>query len=372
MRTHTIIRTDASIHIGTGHVMRCLSLAAALRERGARVSFICRELPGHLCSLIANKGYPVYRLSPPGPEAVQDRSGGILAPVDWLEGLSWQLDADQTEEVLAGIEERPSWLIVDHYGLHSSWERRMRPYVERIMVIDDVAGRPHDCDALLNQNFGADSHARYSGLVPEHCQLFLGPRFALLRPEFHDARARLRARDGTIRRILIFFGGTDPSNQTAKALEALRQLARPEIAVDVVVGQNNPHRKALYAFCESPPNLSFHCQVSNIAELMNTADLGIGAAGVTTWERCFLGLPCITVAIASNQQELLENVAAAGCVLNLGWSESVSAQQIRDAVAALLEDSARVRAMTHSCLEMLGCGQGQRELARQMLRADGV
>jgi UDP-2,4-diacetamido-2,4,6-trideoxy-beta-L-altropyranose hydrolase len=261
---------------------------------------------------------------------------------------------------------------VDHYALDSEWERGMRPYVSRIMVIDDVANRRHDCDVLLDQNLRQDSHLRYQGLVPGHCQQFLGPRYALLRPEFRATRFRLRPRDGRIRRILVFFGGMDPSNQTAKALEAIRLLARPETAVDVVVGQNNPHRKALQAFCESQLNLSFHCQVSNMAELMSTADLGIGAAGITTWERCFLGLPCITVAIASNQQELLENVAAAGCVVNLGWSESVSAQQIRDAVAALLEDPARVRAMTRSCLEMVGCGQGQHELVRQILRADGV
>ncbi len=337
--------------------MRCLSLAAALRERGARVSFICRELPGHLCSLIANKGYPVYRLSPPGPEAVQDRSGGILAPVDWLEGLSWQLDADQTEEVLAGIEERPSWLIVDHYGLHSSWERRMRPYVERIMVIDDVADRPHDCDALLNQNFGVDSHARYSGLVPEHCQLFLGPRFALLRPEFHDARARLRARDGTIRRILIFFGGTDCSNETGKALEAVRLLGRTDVAIDVVIGQNNLHLEELQRSYGFLPNIFFHHQVENMAELMAEADLAIGAGGTTSWERCCVGLPSVVIAIAANQEPAMAAMATEGRVLYLGRKEDVNSVGIQKVIAALLEARGWVRSLSAASIELVdGCG----------------
>ncbi len=305
-----VIRTDASVQIGSGHVMRCLTLADALRERGTEVHFVCRKLPGHLGEVLANKHYPVYWLPPPDADATTIPAH--TAHSSWL-GVPWEMDAEQIQNWLATLPE-VDWLIVDHYALDQAWESQLRPKVQRIMVIDDLADRPHECDLLLDQNLYEDMEQRYTGLVPQACRLLLGPRYALLRPEFLEARKNLRQRDGTVRRILVFFGGADPSNETAKALRAIQLLDRPDIAVDVVVGSANPHRSAIEALCAELPNTRFYCQVSNMAELMAKADLAIGAGGSVTWERFCLALPSLVISIAKNQLELIETLAKMGQV----------------------------------------------------------
>ncbi|HDL08410.1 MAG TPA: UDP-2,4-diacetamido-2,4,6-trideoxy-beta-L-altropyranose hydrolase [Desulfobacteraceae bacterium] len=234
-----IIRADASVQIGTGHVMRCLTLADELRERGADIIFVCREFDGNLCGYIEEKHYIVHRL-PVSNEQEHNIEGNLKHAV-WL-GADWQTDARQVEEIIKGVDTPPDWLVVDHYAIDERWEGHLRPYCKKIMAIDDLADRPHDCDLLLDQNFYENLESRYDGLVPAWCKKLLGPKYALLRPEFREARKNLRKRDGHVKRIMIFFGGSDPSNETAKALEAVRMLNRPDIAVDVVVGafnQNN-------------------------------------------------------------------------------------------------------------------------------------
>lgn len=214
--------------------------------------------------------------------------------------------------------------MVDSYALDHKWEKFLRPHVNKIMVIDDLANRAHDCDLLLDQNYYRDIEHRYDGLLPLTCRKLLGPEYALLRPEFHQAKKNLRKRDGKIRRILVFFGGSDPSNETKKALQAIKLLNRPEIAVDVVVGAGNPHREEIKQICSEMPNTTYYCQVENMAELMAAADLAIGAGGVTTWERLYLELPTIAIAVAENQVETLEALGEAEMVWYLGiWSEVV-------------------------------------------------
>lgn len=288
-----LIRTDASQQIGSGHVMRCLTLANELRQKKAHVSFICQELPGNMCDYIKQQGYPVH-------------SNAILA----------------TENKLI------DWLIVDHYSLDAQWETTMRPYIKKIMVIDDMANRKHDCDLLLDQNLYVDMESRYHDLVPQHCKQLLGPKYALLRPEFLSARKNLRKRDGSIKRILIFMGGSDPTNETAKALEAIILLNSPDIAVDVVVGASNPHKEQIKQLCASLPNSNYYCQVSNMAELMVKADLAIGAGGSTNWERCCLGLPSLVITIAENQEELTQTLHEQAYLISLGTKEKVSAKTI--------------------------------------------
>jgi UDP-2,4-diacetamido-2,4,6-trideoxy-beta-L-altropyranose hydrolase len=221
------------------------------------------------------------------------------------------------------------------------------------MVIDDLANRPHECDLLLDQNYYRDLDSRYQGLVPEQCVTLLGPEYVLLRPEFTQARARLRARDGTVRRILVFFGGSDPTNETEKVMEALSLLGRPDIEVDVVVGLANPKRDAIQALCGALPNVSFHCQVSNMAELILNADLGVGAGGAAMWERCYLGLPTITVVFAANQARTTEDVATTGAIEYLGWSGRLSPADYAHALGESIGNPARTRQIGELALRVV-------------------
>lgn len=308
------IRADASLQIGTGHIMRCKMLADEWRGRHADVRFLCREYPGHLIPPLRDAGYPIAVLPAPAISGSM-RDGGRNDYAAWL-SVEQSNDARQTLEALGDF--RPDWLIVDHYGLDATWERLIKPRVGNVLVIDDLANRPHDCNVLLDQNFFADMESRYSGLVPAQARRLLGPRFALLRPEFRKARESLRERDGVVKRILVFFGGVDPTGETEKALEALRSLNLPDIAIDVVVGATNPRADDIRTRCSNMPNVRFHRQVANMAELMAASDFSLGAGGTSNWERCCVGLPSAVVVIAANQSKTTRDLAASGVLLALG------------------------------------------------------
>ncbi len=349
-----IIRVDASHRIGTGHVMRCLTLADLLREEGTQVTFICREHAGHLCNLVEKQGYAVQRL--PHAESEPDIGDGEYS--QWL-GVTQEVDARQTEALMQREQEKAAWLIVDHYALDNTWERVLRPLVNQIMVIDDLADRSHDCDLLLDQNLCQDFQHRYDGLVSDDCRLLLGPQYALLRPEFGSARENLRQRDGRVRRLLIFFGGADATNETAKAIDAVTRLGRPDISVDVVLGTSNRYRDEIAAQYSGHDNIRFYQQVDNMAQLMADADLAIGAGGTTTWERCFLGLPGIVIAVADNQRPIIGALAREGAVWNLGWHEDVSASDIETALRHALHRPDEVRNMGIQAVAVMAGVDGQ-------------
>lgn len=287
--------------------MRCLTLAGMLRERKASVSFICREEEGNLITQIREYGYTVHSLN-------ADENG-------------WKEDADLTSEIMSR-EQGIYWLVVDNYALDNRWEQQLRPFVKRIMVIDDLADRPHNCDLLLDQNYYEGMETRYSTLVPQSCIKLIGPRFALLRPEFTAERMKLRKRDGSIRRLLIFFGASDRTDETGKTLEAVDFIGRPEMKTDVVIGVNNPHRTKIETQAERIPGTVCHVQVTEMAELMNVADLYVGAAGTTTWERCCLGLPSIVVTVATNQIQAMHDLAKHRYMQYLGHFDGVTRDDI--------------------------------------------
>jgi UDP-2,4-diacetamido-2,4,6-trideoxy-beta-L-altropyranose hydrolase len=324
---NVVIRTDASMLIGSGHVTRCLTLADQLRAADSEVSFVCRDLPGALLSVIERSGYPVSLL-----QAAQSPVAPVEASTDdWL-GVDWQTDAAQTIGTICQKDEFVDWLIVDQYALDARWEMRLKPHVGSIMVIDDLANRRHECDVILDQNFFGEGSSRYKGLVPAKCVRLLGPRYALLRQEFVLARLRQRRRAGEIRRILIFFGGVDRTNETSKAIEAVMFAAEQGIAIDVIIGASNPYASDIEAMTAVLPTGRLRRQVDNMAELMTQADLAIGAGGTTTWERAYLGLPSITVVVAENQAESTRSLDEAGAVWNLGNCTQVGVDDIRRAV----------------------------------------
>ncbi|MBC7617632.1 MAG: UDP-2,4-diacetamido-2,4,6-trideoxy-beta-L-altropyranose hydrolase [Candidatus Saccharibacteria bacterium] len=308
-----VFRTDASLQIGTGHVMRCLTLAHELRDKGAVCHFICREHPGNLIGLIRTRGFVVTAL----PGGATDFWPALAAPVayaHWL-GCDWQIDAEQTLEFVKAIV--PDWLVVDHYAIDSQWEEVLRPQTRRMMVIDDLADRKHVCDLLLDQNLGREAED-YSSKVPAACMLLAGPPYALLRPEFAELRTySLRRRQHPqVKNLLVTMGGVDSYNATSLVLEALRNSALPEdCRITVVMGPHAPWLLRVRKLAASMPwPTSVRVGVENMAQLMADSDLAIGAAGGTSWERCCLGLPTLVVVLAENQRlgaQALKRTAAA-------------------------------------------------------------
>ncbi|MCM3729744.1 UDP-2,4-diacetamido-2,4,6-trideoxy-beta-L-altropyranose hydrolase [Neobacillus cucumis] len=329
------IRVDASIEIGTGHVMRCLTLAEKLQDQGADVRFICREHKGHLIDLIAAKGYEVLVLKRPRDHAM---APSVKGHTQWL-GVPLSVDAIQTKELLMNCS--VDLLIVDHYAINEDWEVILRDQAKKIMVIDDLADRKHDCDFLLDQNFIEDYRNRYDSLVPSYCKTFLGPSYVLLRPEFYHQFRKQRLRKGAVKRIFIFYGGIDHTNETGKALSAFLALGRNDFEVDVVVGQSNLYKMEIASICNMYEYLHFHCQINNMAELMNLADLAIGAGGTTTWERCLLGLPSIVVSIAENQEEICKSLAKKGVITYLGKKETIEQPCLTQHLKWLIENESK-------------------------------
>lgn len=348
-----VFRVDASIQIGTGHVMRCLTLAGALRENGAKITFICREHSGHLLELIASASHRLIRLP-----ARNSSLSGNLTHAHWL-GVSQEEDARQ---IMAALKEMGGcdWLIADHYALDATWETVMRSHVKHIMVIDDLADRRHDCDLLLDQNFYGGIDARYDGLVSSQCRKLLGPRYAMLRSEFSMALPKVKVRVGQLKHILVFFGATDHENETLKALHAIQLLNKPEITVNVVLGVNHPFKTAVREFASVMNQVICHEYVDNMAELMLASDLYLGAAGTTTWERCCLGLPSLVIAVASNQVGPIERLDQAGIVRFMGEGHAVSVEDISRVLGEMIATPPVLAEMSRKATKLVDGGGTQR------------
>ncbi|GAB3443567.1 pseudaminic acid cytidylyltransferase [Massilia solisilvae] len=361
-RRRVAFRTDASLQIGTGHVMRCLTLADALAARGADCVFLCRPHAGNLLGLIEQRGHLALALPAPAQGAAAGPAGPAHAR--WL-GTDWATDAADTRKALGG--EPVDWLVVDHYALDARWERELRSRCRQLMAIDDLADREHDCDLLFDQNWnGPDYARRYDGLVPAHCQLLLGPRHVLLRPEYLKLREWLPPRDGMVRRVLVFVGGSDLQGLTSRILRALDEPDLRALAADVVVGANYPDAGALAEQAARRPGTVLHGPQPSLAGLMARADLMIGAGGTTTWERMSLGLPGIVISVAPNQTPANQALHDAGYIDFLGEVDAVSAADIARSVRGCLGDGATLRARSRA-ISALVPGLGTEELCERLL-----
>ena len=355
------VRVDASAVIGSGHFMRCLTLVDALMTPEDQAYFLCRQLPDSLGVLLGQRGYawiplPRERQTPLEPDAPRHGS--------WL-GVSLAQDAEETRAVLESVG-GVDWMVVDHYALDARWERVIRPHCRFLLAIDDLADRPHDVDALLDQNYYRDVDSRYMPWLASSVQRFLGPRYALLRPDFQRLHRLVGVRDKAVKRLLVFFGSMDPDNYTGFAVETLASMS-PDYAVDVVIGAAHPQRDALVSRCAS---LGFccHVQTGKMAELMAAADLAVGAGGTAVWERCALGLPTLVLCIAYNQRHLIEEMRA----LALFSAPDIALNDNKalcTAIQALIDDRALRASFSERCLALVDGGGAERVATWMKMRA---
>lgn len=359
MQGHCVFRVDALPHTGVGHLSRCLALASGLRGAGMQVDFVCRDGERSAAWLVRESGFGLQLL----PAVAQD-----IDPADsrtWL-GTSAQADAQATADLIRSACGRADWLVVDHYAIDARWEGALRPHCQRLLAIDDLADRPHDCDLLLDQNLREDDP--YRPLLPRHCRPLLGPRHALLRDEFRAAREQAAARDGRLRRILVFFGGSDPTGDTVKAVQALASLV-PPVEADIIVGAMNPARAQIEATCAAHAHLHFACQVQDMAGRLARADLAIGGAGTSAWERMAVGLPALILEQAHNQHLNAVQLQCIGVARNLGPSAAVDAAAIAGAVREFREDPAQLQRMSLAAWSLVD-GRGVERVCRAMAGLD--
>jgi len=308
--------------------------------------------------LIREWGFSVLPLRAPGSgEMTIDRR---TKHAGWLE-VDWSIDRNETIAALQAVG-LIDWLIIDSYALDKAWEQALRTKVRRVLVIDDLSDRLHDCDVLLDQNFYHDPRVKYQDYVGGSTRLLAGPQYALLRKEFAVLRATLGKRANELKRVLVFMGGADPTNETSKVLEAFEYPVLAGLEVDIVIGASNPHRASILERCAVRPTWRVHSHSRDFHRLMSDADLAIGAAGSVAWERCVLGLPSIMLAVADNQRHIGEAIAGFGAGVYLGPSAEVSASDIVASVDTCLRDPSRLGVMRQAARKLVD-GKGAQRVA---------
>ena len=356
-----VFRTDASLQIGTGHVMRCLTLADALRERGAKSTFICRPHVGHLLNLIHQRGHIAVPLEP------ADDSFTVLTDTPhakWL-GTDWASDALQTRQALGC--QAFDWLVVDHYALDRRWEEALRSQTRQIMVIDDLADRPHDCDLLLDQNLGRQAKD-YAGLLSPTAQTLIGPQYALLRPEFAQWREHSlkRRANPQLKSLLITMGGVDQGNATGLVLDALKTCDLPaDLGITVVMGPHAPWLTQVQVQAAVMPRPTLVLAgVSHMAQLMAESDLCIGAAGGSAWERCVLGLPTLVLILAANQHSGAMALQSHGAAILVADTQHLMTQM--SAILSMVKQGKALRKMSQDAAK-LATGDGVLQVLELLL-----
>ncbi|WP_038305149.1 UDP-2,4-diacetamido-2,4,6-trideoxy-beta-L-altropyranose hydrolase [Kingella kingae] len=319
-----LIRADASLQIGSGHIMRCLTLAKTLRENGHFVQFITREHVGHLADFVREQGFECVLL-PKFSGSLQTENEPQFPHSAWL-GTTQTQDIADCEPHIRALS--PDWIIADHYALSAIWQTAAKNICgSKIMAIDDLHDRPHAADLLLDQNH-AHTAQDYAHLLPETCRVLAGTRYALLRDEFatfcETSLARRKTVSGSLQtqNVLINLGGVDKDNYTLSILKSLKKQNSGSLSITIVMGKTAPHINSIRQFAETAP---FECRVlvnaNNMAELMAQADWAIGAAGSTSWERCCLGLPTLLLVIADNQRTIAEQLQQVGAAISLHAQE---------------------------------------------------
>ncbi|MFM4847691.1 UDP-2,4-diacetamido-2,4,6-trideoxy-beta-L-altropyranose hydrolase [Aeromonas rivipollensis] len=307
-----VFRTDASISLGYGHVMRCLALADAFKKLGKKSVFIFSPNGDALYEEVVRKGHE-YRVLTSSP----------------LHSLG-ESEQDDAYATLSNLSTSTKLVVVDHYQLGMDWEEVITASDISLLAIDDIF-RSHCSQFLLDQNV-IKSENFYVDNISKECVCFLGPRYALLSESFQHLRDRVKTRS-KLEKIIIFFGGTDPDNETEKALLGVL-AANKNFKIDVVIGGNNPHRSRLLKLCSSTHS-TLHIQTPHMARLMLDADLAIGAGGSASWERCCMGLPALISTQADNQVPIAATLHELGAVINLGMVDNLTATDYRTAVERL-------------------------------------
>jgi UDP-2,4-diacetamido-2,4,6-trideoxy-beta-L-altropyranose hydrolase len=327
-----LIRADASFDIGTGHVFRCLVVADWLRRAGLSVAFAMREHAGNLIERVRARGYDVVVLN----------DAGALPNGTWL-GVEPAIEVAAMQRLVARLTRPPRWFVVDHYDLDAEWEQVMAASGSRICALDDLANRPHDVDLLLDATL--PEPWRYDGLVPKRTKRLMGLPYAPVRDDFGRERERDRTRDGSVMRVMVFYGGVDWTGETLKSLQALR--AEPRIAaIDVCTGALNTRLDDVRAAIAGDPRACFRVGGAEMAQLTAAADLALGAISTAMWERWFVGCPSLVTSTLRLTQPLGPRIGATGAALWMGYAEDVSVEMLRDAIGGLLDDCERVREMS--------------------------
>jgi len=336
-----LIRADASPEIGTGHVMRCLSLAIALREQGKDVIFIMAQVVPSLQERIEKTGSTIRMITS---------------------------DDDASEALQIAKELDAAWIIIDGYPFDAEYQKKMTEGPSRVLYIDDYGQCDfYIADLILNQNIAA-SEGLYRNRSPE-TQLLLGPAYALLRPEFQGQNMQ-KDIPKIAKNILVTLGGSDADNISGKVLTALSAIKDLTLHITVILGGANPNQEEVKALAESLQHTTeVVIDVRDIAKRMQQADLAIAAGGTTTYELLSLGVPFITGAFAENQKAIADALEAKNLAQNIGWYPQVSTEKLCDTIHELIFSEDERKRMSKEGKKLVN-GNGASRTAQALLHSE--
>lgn len=307
-----IIRADASLHIGSGHIMRTLVLANILKEQGHNVSYASRPQQGDLIQFTKNKGFKVYKLITHAQYFPPKNSNDYKA---WLQ-VTWQEDA---QSIILSIDS-VDLIIVDHYGINADWEIFIKNHFScKIFAIDDLV-RKHQAEMILDQTLLRTKN-EYKDLNPNSIAL-TGGHFVLLNPSFLNYRYSTRLKQLCPPKVLVSMGGIDQPNATLEVLKALSLIIQNKPHVTVLLSPKAPHYESVINFCTQHSDWLSHINfVDNMAKLIVEHHFSVGAPGTTSWERAYLGIPSIIIPLADNQRRTSKQLVKVGAAIKLEIDE---------------------------------------------------
>ncbi|MCM3338752.1 UDP-2,4-diacetamido-2,4,6-trideoxy-beta-L-altropyranose hydrolase [Paenibacillus sp. MER TA 81-3] len=334
-----VIRVDASEEIGLGHIMRCITLAQMLQGHfDANIIFVCNSsIPTFVVNQIKKNNYTVIFMD--GDLNTSRKNNKIDARI-FIEAIRKYGEIDL--------------VIVDHYQLDIEWEKEIRAHTKCILVIDDLANRHHDCDVLLDQNLTNNMSKKYENLLPRHSLQLLGPMYTLLRKEFFNLSEMIDKKK-RCRNVFINFGGSDPTNETIKFLRTLKLHIEEfrEVSFSVVAGPSNSCQLEIKELCNHFPNVIYYPESKEIPEMLLNSDLAIGAGGVSLWERSFMGVPSIVIAVADNQIEAIKEAERLGMVWYIGVSNEECSKKVLTNLRYILRNPTRLKEKSSNSLSVM-------------------
>lgn len=341
-----LLRCDAGSDIGTGHFFRQLALGEYAATQGRDIALLIHEPLSGLLEQAESIGLEVQNVpAEPGTEA----------------DAKFLYDTAQRHDTRA--------IVADGYHFGPEYYDFLRRGDWTVGAVDDIAHQPFPVDVLINQNIDA-GQLDYD--TPDRTTKLLGVQYALMREQFRAARRDIEASGGPevpprVRKIIVFMGGGDPSNETTKVLEGLRR-AKFDGVVDVVLGTSNPHQATIRRAGEAlDAEVRYHENVSDMAGLIRGHDLSINAGGSTSWELACLGVPMMQIIVADNQRDIVEGLSSRNISINLGWQDDVTPETVRPAFRSVDSNPEQRRRQIRQGMELID-GRGVERVLRRLVQ----
>jgi UDP-2,4-diacetamido-2,4,6-trideoxy-beta-L-altropyranose hydrolase len=344
-----LFRTDASVAIGTGHVMRCLALSQAWRDAGAGQAAVRRA---------------VFAMAEATP-AIRARLAAESCDVISVSCAAAGTLDDSAQTIALAREQKADWIVVDGYRFAADYQGALKDAGFRVLFLDDYGHADHySADIVLNQNAHANE-GMYQSREP-YTRLLLGTRYCLLRREFAAWRGWTRNIAPVGRKVLVTLGGSDPENITGMVMEGLCQLH--DIEATVVVGGSSPHFERLRRGASQLSGwLRLQQGVNNMPELMAWADAAVAGAGSTCWEMSLLQLPMALIDIAENQQPIARALHDLGAAIHLGTAGTVTKAELANRVKDLLDSESKRATLSGRCAKLVD-GRGAARVSSELSR----